>query len=89
MKNVLGAFLQGYLVIGSLLACVFAGSYFVGAFMAEGFTGLFALPLSWMVVAIPLRALLWLPSFAAWAYSGAPGGVLYWVAPGLFTAPVG
>lgn len=89
MKNVLSVFWQGYLLTGGLLACVFAGSYFVGAFMAAGFSGLLALPVFWMVVAIPLRALVWLPSLALWAYSGAPGGVLYWAAPGLFTAMMG
>lgn len=89
MKSVLSVFLQGYLLVGSLLACVLAGSYFAGAFMAAGFSGLLSLPIFGIILAIPLRALFWLPSFVLWVYSGSPGGVFYWAAPGLFTATVG
>jgi hypothetical protein len=88
MKKTLSVIWKGYLVIGSLLATVMAGSYFVGAFMTAGFAGLFALPVFWMVLAIPLRALFWLPELAVWAYTGAPGGLLYWAAPGLFAQVV-
>jgi len=59
MRKIVGAIWQGYLAIGGILAAIMAGSYFVGAWMAAGFAGLFALPVFWMVVAIPLRALFW------------------------------
>lgn len=85
MSNSLKLLGLAYVAIGGGLAVLLGASYFVGAYMAGGIVGLLSAPVTWLVIAMPIRGLLWLPSLIVWYFSAAPTGFWQWLAPGLFT----
>lgn len=85
MKRITYYIGTAYALFGGIVAVIFGASYFIGAMWAGGFSAMLSMPVFWLVWAIPLRGILWLPSLCFWYFSENELSVWQWLAPGLFT----